>query len=360
MAVRQGTQHEIDQLYLDLEASDLQPLWTQGQALQPFQPTPRTKAWLWKWDTLIGLAARAGKLITLDRGGDRRVLSMANPGLNGLPFITPTLWGAVQYLNAHESAPGHRHTAGAVRFVLQGEGTWTTVNGDAITMTPGDLILTPSWHWHDHTNQSDKPMVWFDGLDLPLIYALEAGFFELYPVEELQPIKGHNLSEKLFGGGAAPLSSEERDTPAPLLVYRYSDMDERLAALLELRDEIMVGLEFLNPITGDTAIPTFSNEMYRIVPGARTRPVRKVGNSVFVVFRGRGYSVINGRRFDWGQGDVFVAPSWSAVEHEAQSVSDLFTISDKPVMEKLGIFRTETLDEQQREKSSFTGEETSG
>ncbi|MQB00648.1 MAG: cupin domain-containing protein [Actinobacteria bacterium] len=358
MAVGASVQHEIDQLYLDLETSDLQPLWTQGPALQPFQPAPRTKAWMWEWETLVALAQRAGKLITIDRGGDRRVLSMVNPGLGGLPFITPTLWGAIQYLNGHEQAPGHRHTAGAVRFVLQGEGTWTTVNGDAIDMSPGDLILTPSWHWHDHTNESDDAMVWFDGLDLPLVYMLEAGFFEPYPVEELQPVRGHNLSEKLYGNGTAPIGPEERDVTAPLLVYRYTHSDRRLSALVEMGGGPLVGIEFLNPLTGSNAIPTFSNEMYRLVPGSRTMPVRKVGNSVFLVFKGSGTSIVDGKRFDWRQGDVFVAPSWAAVEHEASEQADLFVISDRPIMQALGIFRSETLDDHQEEVSTFSGHDS--
>ena len=101
----------------------------------------------------------AGALAGRERGGDRRVLALANPGLKGLPFTSTTLWGALQYLGPHESAPAHRHTPSAIRFVLTGSGVYTTVNGDACDMEPGDLVLTPIWNWHDHNNRSDEPMI---------------------------------------------------------------------------------------------------------------------------------------------------------------------------------------------------------
>ena len=101
-----------------LAAKDLQPLWTQAAQLMPPEPIPRTLPWLWKWSTVLPLARRAGELIALGRGGERRVLALANPGLGGLPYTSSTLWGAYQYLGARESAPGgavltsHRAIAG--------------------------------------------------------------------------------------------------------------------------------------------------------------------------------------------------------------------------------------------------------
>ena len=125
-----------------LAARDLQPLWKMAKQLMPEVPLPTTRPWLWKWDDILPLAKRAGEIITLDRGGDRRVLAFANPGLKGLPFTSTTLWGAVQYLGPRESAPAHRHSPSAIRFVMTGSGVYTTVNGDAVHMEPGDLILT--------------------------------------------------------------------------------------------------------------------------------------------------------------------------------------------------------------------------
>lgn len=354
----EGMYRSIAGLYEDLEDRHLQPLWTQNERLMGLEPTPDAIPWLWQKKTLWELAERAAELITITRGGDRRVLSLSNPGLAGAPFATPTLWAAIQYLNAFEEAPGHRHTPGAVRFVLEGEGTWTTVDGDAIDMHEGDLILTPPWTWHDHKNNSDERMVWFDGLDLPLVKYLDAVFFEQYPTETLQPIEGHNLSERWFGGrGTVPVTpSGSSDVHySPLRVYRYVDTDAALSALLEGSGGPMASLEYVNPLTGASAFPTLGCAMHRLIPGGRTPSVRRVGSSVFVAFRGAGTTVIDSQSFAWEAGDMFVVPAWAKVDHEASEVSDLFTISDAPVMRALGLYRERTADGHQQITSSFEG-----
>lgn len=356
MSVRAHDTVEVgyDELCGALAAKDLQPLWTQAAALMPERPTPATLPWLWKWRTVLPLAERAGQLIDITRGGDRRVLAFANPGLHGLPYTSSTLWGAFQYLGAHETAPAHRHSPAALRFVLEGEGVWTTVQGDACDMSAGDLILTPSGRWHDHTNGSDRPMVWFDGLDLPLVGALEAVFFEVYP-DRMQPVRQpHNLSERLYGGrGTQPLATGPMPSHSPLLLYRWADTDAALSALLESGPGPMVSLRYANPTTGGGVLPTLGCEMHRIVPGEPTPPHRKVGSSIYVVYGGHGHSVINGQRFDWERGDVFVTPSWSTVEHRANELADLFAVTDRPVLEALHLFREESPAEAQQVVATF-------
>src|SRR6266542_1398246 len=223
-------ERELARFYADVAAADLQPLWTQTRNLMPNEPTPVARPWLWKWQDVRRLCERAGRLVPIERGGERRVLSLSNPGLGGLPFATPTLWSAFQYLGPGESAPAHRHTPGAIRFVVEGEGAWTTVDGDAC-MTPGDLVLTPSWSWHDHGNASDRPMIWFDGLDMPTVITLDAIFFEPHP-DAAQPIRSRNHSERLYGGRGTIAESARHDgASAPLLVYRWRDSDASLAEL---------------------------------------------------------------------------------------------------------------------------------
>jgi gentisate 1,2-dioxygenase len=336
-----------------LAARDLKPLWKMAKQLMPDVPLPTTQAWLWKWEDVLPLAKRAGELITLERGGDRRVLALANPGLKGLPFTSTTLWAAFQYLGPRESAPAHRHTPNAIRFVLTGSGVYTTVNGDACDMEPGDLILTPNWNWHDHNNQSDQPMVWFDGLDLPLVTALESIFFENHP-DLLQPVDGHNLSEQGFVGvGLRELGARSPVGHSPLLRYRWAETERALEALHQARGGPMVSLEFINPLTGGPAVSTFACEMYRLYPGTRTPSRRKTGSSVYVVFQGTGHSIINGVRFDWGPGDSFVTPSWASVVHAASERADLFAVSDRPVLEALHLYREETLAEPQEVIGTF-------
>ncbi len=338
-----------------LAAKDMQPLWTQAAKLMPREPIPATLPWLWKWTTMVPLAEEAGRRITIERGGDRRVLALANPGLKGLPYTSSTLWGAIQYLGPHESAPAHRHTPAALRFVIQGDGVWTTVNGDATDMHPGDLILTPSWTWHDHSNPTDAAMVWFDGLDLPFVAALESVFFEMYP-ESMQKVDGgHNRSELLYGGRATrPLGVAAEPRYSPLLLYRYKDTERTLARLLEFDGGPMASLEFVNPTTSGPAMPTLGCEMHRLVPGARTQPKRKSGSSIYVVFKGRGETVMNGTRFEWERGDIFVTPSWATVEHQAQEPSDLFAVTDRPILEVLHLYREQTLPAAQEVTATFT------
>ncbi len=336
-----------------LAARDLQPLWKIAKQLMPEDPLPATQAWLWKWDDVLPLARRAGELITLERGGDRRVLALANPGLRGLPFTSTTLWGALQYLGPHESAPAHRHTPSAIRFVLTGSGVYTTVNGDACDMEPGDLILTPNWTWHDHNNKSDDPVVWFDGLDLPLLATLESIFFENHP-DQLQPLEGHNGSEQRFAGvGLREMGATSPVAHSPLLRYRWEETERTLESLHQARGGPMISLEFVNPLTGGPAVSTFACEMHRIYPGERTSSRRKTGSSVYVVFQGSGRSVINGLLFEWGPGDIFVTPSWASVDHEANVRADLFAISDRPILQVLHLHREEELAERQEISGMF-------
>lgn len=336
-----------------LAAHDLKPLWKIARQLMPEVPLPTTLPWLWKWEDILPLAKRAGELITLERGGDRRVLALANPGLGGLPFTSTTLWGALQYLAPHESAPAHRHTPNAIRFVLTGSGVYTTVNGDACDMQPGDLVLTPNWNWHDHNNQSDDPMVWFDGLDLPLLTTLESIFFENHP-QQLQHVDGHNLSEQGFAGvGLRELGVNSPLAHSPLLRYRWSETERTLEMLHRARGGTIISLEFVNPLTGRPVVSTFTCEMHRLYPGERTPSKRKTGSSVYVVFQGNGRSIINGVSFDWGPGDLFVTPSWASVDHEVYERSDLFAISDRPVLQALHLYREEELAERQQITGTF-------
>jgi len=351
-------QTALEAFYADVAAAELQPLWTQ-EGLMPPNPAvaPKAVPHLWRWSTLRPLAERAGELITIDRGGDRRVLSFANPGLGGAPFASPTLWGAVQYLNGGEHAPGHRHTPGAIRFVLEGDGVYTTVNGDACDMHPGDLVLTPSWNWHDHNSATDTPMIWFDGLDMPTVIALDAVFFEPYPIEELQPVEGeHNRSARAYGGAGLLPDGPARaagTAHSPLLVYRRADTDRALTALLAASSLPMVSVEYVNPVTGKPALPTMGCHMARLVPGGRTVATRHVGSEIWVVHSGTGETVIGGTRFRWGPGDAFVVPSWVPVEHEAHEPADLFRVDDAPVMRALELYREQTLDAPQDVTAEF-------
>ena len=196
-------------------------------------------------------------------------------------------------------------------------------------------------------------MVWFDGLDLPLLTTLESIFFENHP-DQLQPVDGHNRSEQgLAGVGLREMSISSPIAHSPLLRYRWGETERTLEALHRARGGPMVSLEFVNPLTGGPAVSTFACEMHRLSPGARTPAKRKAGSSVYVVFQGSGRSVINGVRFEWVPGDIFVTPSWASVDQEAFERADLFAISDRPVLQALHLYREEELAERQEVRGTF-------
>jgi gentisate 1,2-dioxygenase len=324
----------------------LQPLWTQSAELMSETPRSEARPWLWRWSKLKALAERAGDLIPIEDGGDRRVLALTNPGLGGKPFATDTLWGAVQYLAAHERAPAHRHTPGAVRFVLEGSGVWTSVNGDPCAMGAGDLVLTPSWNWHEHHNPGDQPMVWFDGLDLPLVRMLGSVFFQQgpdeYDVDSAAPPA--SMSEGLWGtAGTVPEPVSAGSRHSPLLAYRRRDTDRALAALLAHRGESSATIRYVDPSTGQDALPTMRCTMTRMVPAGRRPATRRTGSAVCVVFAGEGRTVIDGVAMTWRAGDMFAVPSWAAVDHEVFADADIFGVSDAPLVEAARLDRTEVL-----------------
>jgi len=139
-------------------------------------PTPKMVPFVWRWADIEPLIMRTGELMTPGRGAERRILRLANPGVPG-KTSTHTLSTAVQLLLPGECAPAHRHSPTAIRFIMQGQGAYTTVEGERCPMEPGDLVLTPSWTWHDHGSEAAEPAVWMDGLDIPLIRSLDSMFF---------------------------------------------------------------------------------------------------------------------------------------------------------------------------------------
>ncbi|HEY1573704.1 MAG TPA: cupin domain-containing protein [Pseudonocardiaceae bacterium] len=345
------TDSALDRLYRDFADASLLPLWTQREDLMPATPRPAARAHVWRWDELYPLAGRAGDLVPVGRGGERRAIALANPGLHGEPYATPTLWAAIQYLGPREVAPAHRHSQGAFRFVVEGQGVWTVVNGDPVAMRRGDLLLTPSWAFHEHHNPTDKPMAWLDGLDIPLVAGLDAGFFE-YGADTVSDTSTPELSrgERLWAHpGLRPLATvDETPRNSPLPAFRWQHTDAALAAQVELAAEGHpgaagpghAGIRFTNPATGGDALPSLRTEMHRLVAGAGTPVTRTVGSAVWQVFSGDGVAHLGDRRIDVATGDLVAVPSWQPLSFQAHTDLDLFTFSDAPVYQALNLART--------------------
>jgi gentisate 1,2-dioxygenase len=234
------------------------------------------------------------------------VIVFMNPGLGGKWAATSTLWAGVQILLPGETTPAYRHSPAAIRFIIQGQGAYTTVEGDQCFMAPGDLVLTPPWTWHDHGNDSDDPVLWMDGLDLPFVRDMDAGFFEPFTSEQQPLTKPANDSERRYGiGQLRPTWEHPASTSSPLLNYKWEQTEEALRRLatsgVSPYDD--VALEYINPHTGGPVLPTMACWVQLIRPRVHTRAHRQTNSAVYHVFRGEGYTVINGERFAWKTGD---------------------------------------------------------
>jgi gentisate 1,2-dioxygenase len=346
---------ELEALYRGFERELLVPLWTEIGDLMPLHPKSKAAPHLWRWARLKELAAQAGRIVPVGRGGERRAIALANPSLGGKPFATPTLWAAIQYLMPGEDAPEHRHTQHAFRFVVEGEGVWTVVNGDAVRMSRGDFLPQAGWNWHAHHNAAIEPMAWIDGLDIPFSYYTESQFFEvgrdqISTHEKSTPERSR--SERLWGHpGLRPLSQPEATAATPLLAYRWVDTDRALTEQLALEAEGHVAtlspghaaVRYTNPTSGGDVLPTMRTEMHRLRAGAQTLVRREVGSSVFQVFDGSGTVTVGERTWNIDRGDLFVVPSWVPFAAQASGASnlDLFRFGDAPIFEALHAHRVQ-------------------
>jgi gentisate 1,2-dioxygenase len=204
-------------------------LWEQEEGVEPV-PFPKTEAFMWPASIVNQLIEQAGHAVPV--GNERRALQLFNPGFGGQFATTPTLVGAVQVLLPGETARAHRHSASAIRFITRGSGAYTRVNGERLYMSEGDLVLTPNWTWHDHNNDAAAPVVWMDGLDVPLVKYLDAWFFELYPDRQAADLLPPGISRRLYGHASLkPTWRQEQPSHSPLMLYSWRQTSEALAAL---------------------------------------------------------------------------------------------------------------------------------
>jgi gentisate 1,2-dioxygenase len=327
--------------YDRIDKQNMTALWTVMGALITPQPQSACVPALWHFDAIRTAMLEAGKLITA-KEAERRVLVLENPGLRGQSKITTSLYAGVQLVMPHEVAPAHRHSQSALRFVLEGNGAHTTVDGERTPMHPGDFIITPYMAWHDHGNDTDEPMFWLDGLDIPLIQFLDASFVERLE-EDAQPIarpEGDALAR--YGANLLPVDHKLASATSPIFNYPYERTREvlhRLARVGQYDACHGIKMRYSNPVTGDHAMPTMATTIQWLPKGFRTSRYRSTDASVFVAMEGSGRTRVGEATLEWGPKDIFVVPSWRTVVHEADGECVLFSFSDRPVQEKIGVWR---------------------
>lgn len=342
MFTRPETSEDRQAFYRRIDAHHLAPLWEVLGALVPREPATTCVPALWRYDVVREFLMESGRLISA-REAERRVLVLENPALRGASSITKTLYAGLQLILPGEVAPSHRHSQSALRFVVEGEGAYTAVDGERVTMHPGDFIITPSWTFHDHGNPGDEPVVWLDGLDIPMVAFFDAGFAERY-AQDVQPVskpEGDALAR--FGAALLPLDYAPQSPTTPVFCYPYSRSREALEALRgsPLHACHGVKLQYANPATGGYPMPTIAAFLQWLPAGFTGEPYRSTDATVYCAVEGRGRSRVGAAVLEWGPRDVFVVPSWVTVAHEADEDAVLFSFSDRPVQKAMGLWREE-------------------
>jgi gentisate 1,2-dioxygenase len=344
------TAQQRQQLYRDMEPHHLTPLWEVLHALVPPAPNTPCQPALWKYGDVRPFLMRAGEAITAEEAV-RRVLVLENPKLRGQSAVTQSLYAGLQLILPGEVAPSHRHTQSALRFIVEGSGAYTAVDGERTTMHPGDFILTPSWTWHDHGSEAEGPVVWLDGLDIPIIRFFDAGFAQNDAAKSQQVTRAEGTSFARYGHNMAPV---RHDAPfgaaSPIFSYPYARSRE---ALEQLERQAPIDpcdgskLRYVNPLTGGSPMPTIAAFLQKLPAGFRGQGWRQTDGAVYSVVEGEGEVVI-GRgeqqwRFAFGPRDHFVVPSWHTARLSSGAGCVLFSFSDRPVHQALGIHREERL-----------------
>ena len=304
----------LDHLFADAQTQAAQPLWTVMEAMVPPRPHPKALPHVWRYAQLRPLLERAGQLVGT-KEAERRVFMLVNPALEA-PMTTDTLYAGLQLIMPGEVARAHRHVSFALRFIIEGDGAYSAVGGKKVTMARGDLVLTPSWTWHDHGHEGATPMIWLDGLDLPIYQYIPAMFAEPYESERY-------LSEDAAG-----------DSP---LKYPWAEMKTKLDAVAGPFAE----LRYTHREHGGSISRIIGAAAERVDAGAASPKRRESASSVYHVHVGSGRSRIGETDVQWQAGDTFCVPSWAPFTHHAKDATYLFRFDDRPLVEGIGAYRAE-------------------
>lgn len=341
-----GTIEDLPKDYIDgLLARNTVPLWPALRSVLPHgKPARRTLPVIWRYADVRPDLLRAGDLTPIEKA-ERRVLVLCNPGL-GLENMqaTASIYIGLQLIQPGETAPNHRHTPSAVRFVIEGEGGFTVVNGEKLPMEKGDLILTPAGLWHDHGHDGKGPVIWLDALDLPVVYGIDASYCE-------DGGNGSQFISKPAGyctarfrqGGVLPYRSLDHRTPYPLLRFPWKEVRESLRELAGVtpKDEL-VHLAYVNPETGTECLPTLGFSAIMLRPGEEIRMPRRSASAVLNVVEGRGSARVDDATHSFVESDTMAVPTHADVTLCNASGTEpafLFMVDDAPLHRKLGIYQ---------------------
>lgn len=287
-----------------LEASAFSPGWAKREPQMWPQPVPRHVPTLWRGSEALAALTEASAFVSTEFA-ERRNLILVNPVPGNIYPTCRNLVAAYQLVLPGETARSHRHSPNALRLVLDAApGVYTLVDGVRVDMAPGDVVLTPQWHWHGHANYSDAPAFWIDFLDVPLVQSLENMFFEHHP-DTLEAVRSHDPTSPLRFGG-----------------------DELIRDARQQGDHRF----------GDDAMPTIGLHAIGLSQGERRSHEAQICNDIYAVTSGE--AVIEVGRLGevtLRRGDVVVVPSWNPFTLSGGAGgAAMLRVTDAPVYEKLG------------------------
>jgi len=324
----------------------LAPLWRVLHGLVSETPKHTVQPALWAYLEVRPYLMEACGLISTEES-ERRVLVLENPGLPGQSRITQSLFCGLQIILPGEVAPAHRHVASALRFIVEGSDAYTAIEGERTLMKRGDFVITPSWTWHDHGNESDAPMVWIDGLDMHIVNLMAASFRENYPERAHPSNRPVGTATALTGRAMLPAGYSHRSQTSPLFSYPYDLARDSLYRLSRLEDPDPCDaykMFYINPLTGGSAMPTLTTAMQLVPQGFATAPYQSTAATVFAIVEGKGSVTIAGNARAFAPQDIFIVPSWVPFTIAADEESLIFSYSDRVVQEKLDFFREERVE----------------
>jgi len=330
--------------YQRIAKHDMTPLWKVMKNVVTKEPVTRCRPVIWHYDDIERLVMESGPLITAEEA-ERRVLILENPGMRGESKATNTLFAGVQMILPGEVAPAHRHVSSAIRFVLDGEGAYTAVEGEKAYMAPGDFVITANWAPHDHGNSSDKPMLWLDVLDFPQVNFFETSFAEQFASATQPTSRADGDSLSFYGSGVLPDGAPAALNRSPVINYTYArtrPIIERMLKAGDVDKRHGARVRYANPINGGPVLPTMGAYLALFPKGFKGETYRATDATIFVSAEGQGATTVEDKVLEWGPNDVFVVPPWKHYSHRVSKESVLFSISDRPAQEALGIWREDT------------------
>lgn len=330
-----------------LQRENLRPLWlapvntVTKQA--PGEPLRRAVPTIWRYQTVRQSLLEMGATVPVEEA-ERRVFVLVNPGHRSPDGISAdsSIFLGLQLVLPGEATSSHRHSAGACRFIIEGENASTIVNGERYRMAPGDLILTPPHHWHEHIHEGTVPVFWLDVLDIPVSSAVDAIYFE--PGQRTPPSERADERRLYAVAGVVPFRGPQI-TPQryPLLHYRWSEIRAALtdlAAQTERREPLHV--MYVSPETGATVLEPYCFSVRMLRPGEEIAPKLTSASAIFHVIEGMGESLVGDMTTRWERADIIAVPSQTPVRHRNSSPTKpafLLQVDNAPLQQKLGWYR---------------------